>query len=76
MATHHRHVCCCMQCKVEAILFMDSRSRLQTGHFIVLRADAVTSLEIESDQSLHRFTRKPGGSMFLFAVEFCGRDSG
>lgn len=42
----------------------------KAGYFIALRAAAVQIMEIETDQTLYRFTNKPVGRMTLFAAEF------
>ena len=45
-------------------------TNFKAGYFIALRAVAISVLEIETNQSLYRFTRKPVGRMTLFAADF------
>ena len=44
-------------------------------YFIALRAVAVAVLELEAQQSLYRFTRKPVGRMTLFAADFGDKEA-
>jgi hypothetical protein len=50
-------------------------TNFKAGYFIALRAASVAHLEIEVDQNLYRFTRKPVGRMTLFAAEFGEREA-